>query len=129
MFLGINGSEFIVLGLLAVVLLGPEKLPEYAAKLAQLVRRLRELAEGAKGDLQDQLGDEFGDVNWRQFDPRQYDPRRIVREALQEPFDMVTSSVRGEPAAAGPADETTHHPPAPTSYDPARATPWDVDAT
>ena len=30
------------------------------------------------------MGPEFEDINWRQFDPRQYDPRRIVREALMD---------------------------------------------
>jgi sec-independent protein translocase protein TatB len=39
------------------------------------------MAEGAKGQLQNEIGQE---VNWKQLDPRQYDPRRIIREALAE---------------------------------------------
>ena len=88
--LGINGWEFLILIVLAVVILGPERLPEYAAKLAQGVRKLRVMAEGAKVTLKDQLGPEYQDINWRQYDPRQYDPRRIVREALAEPLDYVS---------------------------------------
>jgi sec-independent protein translocase protein TatB len=87
--LGINGWEALILVVLAVVILGPERLPEYAAKLAQGVRKLRVLAEGAKVSLKDQLGPDYQDINWRQYDPRQYDPRRIVREALAEPLDYV----------------------------------------
>ena len=83
--LGINGWEFLILIVLAVVILGPERLPEYAAKLAQGVRKLRVMAEGAKVTLKDQLGPEYQDINWRHYDPRQYDPRRIVREALASP--------------------------------------------
>lgn len=93
-FFGINGWELLVLIVLAVVILGPERLPEYAAKLAQGVRRLRVMAEGAKVTLKDQLGPEYQDINWRQYDPRQYDPRRIVREALAEPLDYVAEPFR-----------------------------------
>ena len=74
--LGINGWEFLILIVLAVVILGPERLPEYAAKLAQGVRKLRVMAEGAKVTLKDQLGPEYQDINWRQYDPRQYGRRR-----------------------------------------------------
>jgi len=91
---GINGWEALILVVLAVVILGPERLPEYAAKLAHGVRRLRVMAEGAKVQLKDQLGPEYQDINWRQYDPRQYDPRRIVREALQEPLEYVAEPFR-----------------------------------
>ena len=87
---GINGGEFIVLAILAVIILGPERLPEYAAKLAHGIRKARVMAEGAKTQLKDQLGPEYADINWRQYDPRQYDPRRIVREALTEPLQDMT---------------------------------------
>src|SRR5690606_35148275 len=70
---------------LALLLLGPDKLPEYAGKLARAVRALRDLAEGAKSQIRDEMGPAFDDVNWQALDPRQYDPRRIVREALTTP--------------------------------------------
>ena len=37
----INGWEVIVLAMVAVLVLGPERLPVYAAKLARAVRQLR----------------------------------------------------------------------------------------
>lgn len=116
---GINGWEFILLALIAVFILGPDRLPEYAAKLARGIRKLRVMAEGAKDQLRDQLGPEYEDINWRQYDPRQYDPRRIVREALIEPLDEAVAPVRdeissvrsaakirgGDPAAAEPSTD------------------------
>ncbi len=93
---GVNGLEFVLLALIAVFVLGPDRLPEYAAKLARGIRRLRVMAEGAKGQLRDQLGPEYEDINWRQYDPRQYDPRRIVREALLDPLDDAIAPIRGE---------------------------------
>jgi sec-independent protein translocase protein TatB len=94
--LGVNGWELILLALIAVFVLGPDKLPEYAAKLARAIRKMRVLAEGAKDQLKDQLGPEYEDIDWRQYDPRQYDPRRIVREALLEPLDDAVAPLRGE---------------------------------
>lgn len=93
---GVNGWEMILLVLIAVFVLGPERLPEYAAKLARGIRKLRVMAEGAKDQLKDQLGPEYEDIDWRQYDPRQYDPRRIVREALQEPLDSAVGPIRDE---------------------------------
>ena len=93
---GVNGLEFVLLALIAVFVLGPDRLPEYAAKLARGIRQLRVMAEGAKGQLRDQLGPEYQDINWRQYDPRQYDPRRIVREALLDPLDDAIAPIRGE---------------------------------
>ncbi len=81
---GINGSEFIVLLVVAAIVLGPERLPQYAAQLGRLVRELRRMAQGASAQMRDELGPEFDDIDWRKLDPRQYDPRRIVREALAD---------------------------------------------
>ncbi len=107
---GINGWEFVILIVLAVVILGPERLPEYAAKLARFIRQARIKAEGAKDSLKEQLGPDYADINWRQYDPRLYDPRRIVREALAEPLHDVTQpfkdiadEVVGGGASAGAA--------------------------
>ena len=81
---GINGSEFIVLLVVAAIVLGPERLPQYAAQLARLVRELRRMAQGASAQMREELGPEFDDIDWRKLDPRQYDPRRIDRDALAD---------------------------------------------
>ena len=89
---GINGGELLVLLLVAVVVVGPERLPRYAEQLGRWVRVLRRQVSGMRERLSTELGEEAADVDWAALDPRQYDPRRIVREAL---FD--------DPAAPGPA--------------------------
>jgi len=94
--LGVNGWEIVLLALIAVFVLGPDRMPEYAAKLAHGIRKLRVMAEGAKDQLKDQLGPEYEEINWRQYDPRQYDPRRIVKEALLDPLDDAVAPIRGE---------------------------------
>jgi sec-independent protein translocase protein TatB len=78
----INVWEFVILLVEAMFVIGPDRMPEYAAKLAKLVKQLRALSETAQVQLREQMGSEFDDVDWKQYDPRQYDPHRIVREAL-----------------------------------------------
>ncbi len=82
MFFGLTFEKLLIIAVIAVFLLGPERLPGYAAKAAQLIRSLREMARGAKDRMRDEMGPEFDDVDWQKLDPRQYDPRRIIREAL-----------------------------------------------
>lgn len=82
----INGSEFLVIAVIAVIIVGPERLPEYVRGLRALVKRAR----GALRDGQAALSSEFGeDVDWKQLDPRQYDPRKIVRDALFDDDDAA----------------------------------------
>lgn len=91
---GINFYEFFILVVLALVLLGPERLPQYAQNLARWARKARSMAEDAKVRFKEETGADLDDVDWQKYDPRQYDPRRIIREALAEDYDDVRSEVR-----------------------------------
>jgi sec-independent protein translocase protein TatB len=119
----INGWEFVILVIAALLVIGPERMPEYAAKLAKLVKQVRAMADTAKVQLREQMGSEFDEVDWKQYDPRQYDPRRIVREAL-----MDDGPGEGQPSAGDDGGEIR----APSSFkrhDPEKPTPYDQDAT
>ena len=121
----INGWELIIFLVVALLVIGPERMPEYSAKLAKLVRQVRGLADAAKVQLREQMGPEFDDVDWKQYDPRQYDPRRIVREAL-----MDDGSDDGQPVP--PGDVQPGNVKAQSSsrrHDPDAPTPYDEDAT
>lgn len=92
-FIDINSGEFIIIVIIALVLIGPKRLPGYVEKLRTFIRTARDMAEGAKTQLKTEMGPEFQDVDWRQYDPRQYDPRKIVREAL---FDDPDADLAAE---------------------------------
>ena len=74
----------LVIGLIAVLIIGPDRLPQLAAQFARLIRSLRDMANGAKERMREEMGPDYDDVDWQKLDPRQYDPRRIIREALLE---------------------------------------------
>ena len=121
----INGWEFVVLVIAALLVIGPDRMPEYSAKLAKLVRQVRGMADTAKVQLREQMGPDFDDVDWKQYDPRQYDPRRIVREALMDDpaEEDKPSSVEAVPEADVKAPSSFKH------HDPDKPTPYDQDAT
>lgn len=102
MFFGLDTEKLVLIGVVAVLLLGPERLPKLAEMLARLTVRVRDWVNGAKDRVRDEMGEDFSDVEWRKLDPRQYDPRRIIRDALLE--DAPVPTVRA--AAAGAAITT-----------------------
>lgn len=85
--LDINGGELLVLAAVGVIVLGPERLPQYAAQLGRFVRQARGFARTARAQMREELGEDFDDIDWESLDPRRYDPRRIVREALLDDDD------------------------------------------
>ncbi|MCL2090739.1 MAG: Sec-independent protein translocase TatB [Micrococcales bacterium] len=80
----INGYEIVVLLVIVAVVVGPERLPAYAKELAALVRRGRELLRDTQDRVSAELGDVGEEIDWTSLDPRRYDPRRIVRDALRD---------------------------------------------
>ena len=56
------------------------------------------MATGAKEQLREEVGDEIVDMDWRKLDPRQYDPRRIIKEALLDEFQDAADAVKEQPA-------------------------------
>ncbi|WP_432496626.1 twin-arginine translocase TatA/TatE family subunit [Kineococcus auxinigenes] len=105
---GINGGELVVLLVVALVILGPERLPQYAEQLAHLVKSVRRFAKGAQAQMREELGPEFDDIDWQKLDPRQYDPRRIVRDALSDVWDDEPAPKKnsGSRAASAPRNGT-----------------------
>jgi sec-independent protein translocase protein TatB len=103
----INGGELLVILLVAVIVIGPSRLPRYAEQLARLTKQARHLLQDARRRVDDELGDEVTDIDWEALDPRRYDPRRIVRDALLDPEPGAgartaagTRPASGRPAAA-----------------------------
>ena len=123
---GINGPEFIILLIVGLLVIGPSRLPEYAQKLANIVKEVRRMASGAREQIKEEVGIDIDDVDWKKYDPRQYDPRRIIKEALLEDDSKPVSA--GAPAAVATAEE---RPPARVieRLPEGEAAPYDSEAT
>lgn len=86
---GISGGEFLVILLVIMVVIGPSRLPEYTRAFAQFVRKARVSLEGAKASVREELGPELSDLKLADFDPRNYDPRKIVRDVMGEDLEAI----------------------------------------
>ena len=70
----------LVLLAVALFVLGPERLPKYAADAARLLRRLREMATGVTSDLKAELGPEFADLDLRSLHPRRFVQKHLFED-------------------------------------------------
>ena len=119
MIFGLSFEKVLIIAIIAAFLIGPQKLPQYAASLARLVRRVRQMADSAQERVREEMGPDFEDLDWRKMDPRQYDPRRIIREALLE----------DAPAAAPIPDAKSQSAQRKRAARDGLATPFDAEAT
>ena len=123
-----NASEIVLLLVLAIVLFGPEKLPELARKSARLLHYFRRIANDAQGRLREELGPEYANLQLSDLNPKAFVAKHLGPDAMDD-LDSVAAEVRGaraglddQPTAGGgeqaaAADEPAA-PPRPTPFDP-----------
>jgi sec-independent protein translocase protein TatB len=124
---GLTFDKLLIIAIIAVFLIGPDRLPGYAAQLARLVKSLRGMADGAKERMREEMGPEFDEVDWKKLDPRQYDPRRIIREALVD--EVAAGSAAPKPVSASPAYIESAYDQRQRKLGKGRAAPFDAEAT
>ena len=90
---GVGLPEFAVIAFIAVLVFGPDKLPELARQAGQIVRRVRNLANSARDELRAELGPEYADLELSDLDPRTI-VRRHIAEALEEDDEPARRPVR-----------------------------------
>lgn len=127
MQLGISFEKILLIGLIAVLIVGPDRLPRYAEAFAKLVRRGGEMLRDTKSRVREEMGPEIDDVDWRKLDPRQYDPRRIIRDALFD--DGPAPAAAASAALAEPTPAVPRSPIERPEFSRTSLPPFDVEAT
>jgi sec-independent protein translocase protein TatB len=89
---GIGIPEFLVIVVVALVVFGPDKLPEFARQAGRMVRQVRQLSRQARDDIRAELGPEYADFELTDLDPRRAIRKHII-EAWDENGDPVQPSV------------------------------------
>jgi sec-independent protein translocase protein TatB len=119
----IGFGELLVLGVLALFVFGPERLPKVAAQAARALRDVRTMAHNARQQLTDTIDPELRSIDVKGLDPREF----VRRTVLDEPdvSSAATPRVPGQKAAranGGTAGGAAATPP---------VTPvaWDADTT
>jgi sec-independent protein translocase protein TatB len=100
----------LTIALVAVLVFGPDKLPDLARQAGKMARQIRSFAHSARDELRAELGPEYADLQLRDLDPRVI-VRKHIMEAMNE--DEAPDQTRGRqrPLVAG------------------EAPPFDLDAT
>lgn len=80
---GVGLTEMAVIAFVAILVFGPERLPDLARQAAQIVKQVRRMANTARDELRAELGPEYADLELRDLDPRQIVKRHIA-EALED---------------------------------------------
>jgi sec-independent protein translocase protein TatB len=82
-FFDIGALELVALAVIAMLVLGPDKLPRYAADAARVLRQVRRMANDAKTEMSRELGPELKDISMADLNPRS-----LVRKHLLDPVDL-----------------------------------------
>jgi len=116
-FNDVGWGEILVILVAAVIIFGPDKLPKLAADLAKGIRMVRNWAQKARSELEDELPPEF-----RNMDLASLNPKTFVRKALLE--DDPLGLDEPEPNGNG-----THRTATKRRLAPGEPAPFDADAT
>jgi sec-independent protein translocase protein TatB len=87
----VGAPELLVLVVIAVILFGPEKLPEFARKAARVIRYVRTMAGSAQEQLSKELGPGFEDI-----DVRDLNPKAFIQKHLMDDVDPIVADVKKE---------------------------------
>ena len=77
-----GAGEIFGLAILAMLLVGPERLPKLAVEAAQLVKKMRGLATTATAELRENLGPGFEDLQ-----PKDLNPKTCLKKQVSDLLD------------------------------------------
>ncbi|HEU4948162.1 MAG TPA: sec-independent translocase [Kribbella sp.] len=95
---GIGPLELVVIGIVAILVFGPDRLPEFARTAGRLLRQVRQMVTTAQNDLRNELGPEFADLDIRDLNPRSF-----VRKHLLEGIDEDDTEAVDKPVGSSMA--------------------------
>lgn len=93
---GVGLPEFLVIFVVAILVFGPDKLPEFARQAGRFLRQVRQFTHAARDDLRKELGPDFADLELSDLDPRQ-----LVRKHVLDAMDEDVEEGRTVPVRPG----------------------------
>ena len=90
-------GEMIGLVVLALILVGPERMPRVASDLAKMIRKVRSMTNTATAEIRENLGPGFEDLKPADLNPKTF-IKRHVTSVLDEEDKKERQSVNGQPA-------------------------------
>ncbi|MEU1536116.1 Sec-independent protein translocase TatB [Streptomyces fagopyri] len=82
MFSDIGPLEVVTLIVLAVIVVGPEKLPRMLSDTLRTLRKLRELSQSAQASMRDELPPELQDLSLEDLNPKTLLAKNLLGHGL-----------------------------------------------
>ena len=92
-------AEIAVLIIIAVLMFGPDKLPEMARKAARVYHYLKNIANNTRDQLRSELGPQFADLDYQDLKPQNF-VRKYVLDGLQDDIDEIKSDLSDGPGVS-----------------------------
>jgi sec-independent protein translocase protein TatB len=93
---GVGLTELAVIVFVAILVFGPDRLPDLARQAAQIVKQVRRMANNARDELRAELGPEYADLELRDLDPREIVKRHIAEALEDDDEEPVRPTRRGQ---------------------------------
>ena len=90
MFFDFGAGEIIGLAIIAMILVGPEKLPQFAVEAAKVVKKVRGLATTATNELKENLGPGFEDLKPTDLSPKKFIQKQLAGVMDDEPTSSTS---------------------------------------
>ena len=103
--IGLTADKLLLIAVVVGFLFGPERLPHLAERLGSAVRAFRTHLTSTEQRMRDELSGHIDVNDWKRLDPRQYDPRTIIRDALTADTAAVTVTAVVHPEAVAVLDD------------------------
>jgi sec-independent protein translocase protein TatB len=95
MFFDFGAGEILGLAIIAIILVGPDRLPRLAVDAAKLVKKVRQLANTTTAEIRENLGPGFEDLKPSDLHPKTFVKKQIA-SALEE-VDNPKSESKSKP--------------------------------
>ena len=95
MFFDFGAGEILGLAIIAVILVGPDRLPKVAVDAARLVKKIRSMANTATAEIRENLGPGFEDLKLSDLHPKTFVKKQIA--SAMEEVDKPKSEPKIDP--------------------------------
>lgn len=99
----LDPAKILMLGFLALVVLGPQRLPQAARSLGRIIGQLKSMSASFQTEVKDALGEDGQALSSAVNDLRKLDIRRNVRDTMTSTFSLspALNGFNGTPVTNG----------------------------
>lgn len=91
---GMGWPELLVVGIVGMLVFGPDRLPDLARQAGSFLRTVRTMIDNAKNDIGREIGHDLRDVDLRNLDPREVVRKHLLDDEPVKPQSATRSAAQ-----------------------------------